>query len=129
MAEVLIDSSSWIAYFRGQDRALGETIDHLLDDQRAALCGIVELELLSGVRAHEREELGELLQALTYIDTARADFILAGEKLGELRRRGVTIPASDSLIAAICLRRDLQLLTADSHFDHLPEVRRFRVAG
>ncbi len=123
-ADVLVDSSAWIEYFRQSDGLVGDTILRLLDADRIVLCGIVELELLQGALPKERRMLKELLQALTYVESERRDFVAAGEGLALLRRRGVTIPATDGLIATLCLRHRLSLLAIDSHFDHYPELLR-----
>ena len=128
MTDVMVDSSAWIDYFRRGQSAVADAVDHLLDEERIVLCGMVELELLQGVRPRQRRTLSDVLQALRYVDTERRDFIAAGDRLAELRHRGVTIPASDGLIGMLCVRHKLQLLTTDSHFDHLPEVRRLAVA-
>ena len=127
MADVMVDSSAWIEYFRRAEGAVGDRVGRLLDEDRIVLCGMVELELLQGVRPRQRRTLAELLQALSYLETERRDFIAAGERLAELRRKGVTIPASDGLIAVLCVRHRLRLLAIDAHFDHLPEVRRMTV--
>lgn len=127
MADVLVDSSAWIDYFRSGTSTVSALVDQLLLENRAALCGIVEMELLQGMRPHEREELEDLLQALTYLETERGDFIATGHRMAELRRQGITIPNTDCLIGMLCLRHGLQLLTLDAHFDHLPEVSRIKL--
>ncbi len=38
--------------------------------------------------------------------------------------KGKPIPAIDILIAAMCLRRDLTLVTGDEHFRHVRSVRK-----
>ena len=127
MADVMVDSSAWIDYFRHVEGAVGDSVGRLLDEDRIVLCGMVELELLQGVRAQDRRSLREVLGALSYVETQRRDFVAAGERLAALRREGVTIPASDGLIATLCVRHRLQLLAVDAHFDHLPEVDRLAV--
>lgn len=129
---VLVDSSAWIEYLRqGQDGVSGtsDALDHLLQEDRVALCGMVELEIFQGLRPEERGRISELFSALSYLETGRADYVAAGERLGDLRRRGVTIPGADCLIGVLCLRNDLPLLTLDGHFDHLPDVKRFSDHG
>lgn len=124
MADVLVDSSVWIEFFRSGEGPVSDRLAALLDEERVALTGVVELELLQGARPRERRTLEELLGALAYVESERADFVLAGEWLGDLRRRGVTIPATDGLVAAIAHRRGLLLFATDRHFDALPELRR-----
>jgi len=41
-----------------------------------------------------------------------------------LLRRGKPIPAIDVLIASICVRRGLTLITADEHFRHVKSIRK-----
>ena len=127
MADVMVDSSAWIDYFRSAEGPVGDTVSRLLDEDRIVLCGMVELELLQGVRPNERRVLEGLLKALSYVETERRDFIAAGERLAKLRRQGVTIPASDGLIAVLCVRHQFQLLAIDAHFDYLQEVDRLPV--
>ena len=121
----MVDSSVWIEYFRKGRGAVFDAVDALLDEDRAILCGMVELEIIQGLRPRERRLVIDLFSALPYLETERRDYVAAGERLGELRRRGITIPSSDCLIGALCLRHDLSLLTLDRHFEHLPDVKRF----
>lgn len=126
---VLVDSSAWIEYLRLGRGPVSDVVDRLLQEDRVLLCGMVELEIFQGLRPQERERVAGLFSALPYIETERRDYVAAGKRAGELRRRGVTIPGADSLIGELCLRHDLRLLTLDKHFDNLPDVRRFSAVG
>lgn len=121
---VLVDSSAWIEYFRHGRGMISNLVDGLLQSGEAVICGMVELEILQGLWVRERERVSELFSALVYIETARRDYVFGGERLGDLRRRGIIIPSADALIGALCIRRDIPLLTSDKHFDHLPELKR-----
>ena len=120
----MVDSSAWIEYFRHGGGPVSDAVDGLLEEDRALLCGVVEAEILQGLRQGEREEVADLFGALVYLDTERRDFSAAGERLGELRRSGTTIPLTDAVIGVLCSRHDVDLLTLDRHFDHMPEVER-----
>ena len=120
----MVDSSVWIEYFRHGEGTVSDVLDGLIEGERALLCGVVEAEILQGLRRGEREEVADLFAALQYFETERRDFSKAGERLGELRRSGVTIPLTDAIIGALCSRHDVVLLTMDRHFDHMPEVER-----
>ncbi len=128
---VLIDSSAWIEYLRLGRGAASDAVDGLLQEDRVTLCGTVEAEIIRGIRmtdglnTPDLRTVASLLVALPYLETERQDYIAAGECLGELRRKGITIPLADALIGVLCLRQDLPLLTLDAHFDHLPDVKRF----
>jgi len=119
----MVDTSTWIEYFREGKGTTCDMLDSLLEEDRAVLCGMVELELLRGVRTRERPRLKGLLDALRFVETTREDFIAAGERLCELRERGLTISASDALIAMVSKRNDLSLLTLDSHFKLFSDVK------
>lgn len=126
---VLADTNVWIAYFRGerapaQVRPAAEALDALIVADRVVLCGVVEMELYAGLRVGEREELEAQFAALPFVETAREDFRRAGQVLGALRGRGVTIPSPDALIAALCLRHGLTLLENDGHFGHVEGLER-----
>lgn len=120
----MVDSSAWIQYFRRGTDAVSDAVDGLLEEDCALLCGVVEAEILQGLRPEEREEVADLFTALQYLDTERRDFVRAGERLGALRRTGVTIPLTDAIIGALCSRHGVALLTTDKDFDYMPEVQR-----
>ncbi len=124
MASVLVDTSVWVDYLRRGLSPASEELDLLLEEGRAVLCGMVALELLQGVHPYEKTSLEELLSALPYAETFREDFQDAGELLRGLRAKGVQIPATDGLIAAVCIREGLSLLTLDGHFDHFHHLKK-----
>jgi predicted nucleic acid-binding protein len=124
MVDVLVDTSAWVDFFRQGAGPVADAVDSLLDEDRVILCGVVEMELLQGVRDRDAARLLKLLGALRFVEATRDDYRAAGERLAALRRRGVTIPATDALIAAVCERAKLALLTTDRHFEHLSGVER-----
>lgn len=126
MNKVIVDTSVWIDYFRKDRGKFADEMSHLLDNDRVALTGIIELEILQGLRHKEAEFVKPLLQSLHYIDTERKDFIEAGLKLYELRQKGVTIPPSDCLIATQCKHNDMPIFTLDSDFDHFRDIEHYR---
>jgi len=113
-----------VDFFRVGAGPVAAAVDSLLEADRVVLCGVVELELLSGAGQKDAVRLTSLLAALRFVEITRDDFHSAGEQLAALRRRGVTVPATDALIAALCLRCSFMLLTTDRHFAHFPEVQR-----
>jgi len=54
---IVIDSSVWIEFFRTKTTAVGDSVEMLLDLDEAALCGVVEMEILHGLRPHERKKI------------------------------------------------------------------------
>ncbi len=126
MTDVLIDTSAWVAALRGTDRKIMRAVDSLLDLERVVFCGVVEMELLHGIRPSEQKRLIPLFEALAYAEVDRNDWKAAGAMMNKLRSKGITIPSSDALIAALCLRHRFSLLTLDHHFDKIPKLKRFK---
>ena len=121
----LIDTSAWVEFFRTNGRIdVADCVATLLDRDAAAICGMIELELLQGLRPNAARRVGPLLQALHYVPLEREDYVQAGNCLRALRQRGITVPASDGLIATAAIRRGLALLTTDVHFRHFGKLRR-----
>lgn len=121
----LVDTSAWIEFLRiGGQPSVADQVTTLLDRDEVAICGIVEMELLQGVRPREARRLEGLVQALHYVDLVRADYVATGARLRRLREHGVTVPASDALVAVAAIRRGFRVLAADSHFAYFPELAR-----
>jgi predicted nucleic acid-binding protein len=113
---VLIDASAWIDYLRSGQSEAAAALEQLLAENRAALCGLALAEVRQGLWPDEESEVLELFDVLPWLETTRADYQRAGEILTQLRRRGVTIPTMDRLVAAHCLEREIPLLENDRHF-------------
>jgi predicted nucleic acid-binding protein len=119
MANVIIDTSAWIQFFRYGDDEVSQFVADLLGKDQAVMTGVVLTELLQGIKTDkERLRLTALFSSLPFIETDREDWQSAGETLQALRRRGVTVPVTDGVIATVAHRRGLSVLTTDSHFKH-----------
>ena len=118
---VLPDTCAWIDYFRPGDGALASALDKALRHGSVYTCGPVVFELVQGVRTEsEKSALLEALGSLEYCEIDPRIWITAGGLASVLRRRGRTLPFSDTLIAAVAIERGLALLTDDKHFRDIP---------
>ena len=112
-----VDSSVWISYFRDTSFALGDWVDELIDENRVHINGMVLVELLSGARSEaEFARLASALAGLKIIPSDRASYEAAGRNGYALKRKGISVPLSDVVIATDCLAYDLVLVEADKHF-------------
>jgi len=125
---VLVDTSAWVAYFRGTEPARSAVLA-LLAEGRALRCGPVELELRQGLRRPEANRVLGLWLGLTQLPVEEIDFASAGDLLRDLRVRGITVPAMDALIACLAVRREVPLLTLDQHFAAVPGLRTMAPEG
>ena len=115
----LIDTSAWILALRKgvSSRAMYE-VDRRIADNQATTTGIIMLELLSGTRTErEYQELKEDLEALIHLETTYKTWERASHLAYELRRKGLTVPATDVLIMTVAVESGCSLLHADHHFD------------
>ena len=123
MKPVLIDTCAWIDFFKSQTGSLGNQVAELIEVNQAAITGVVIAELLQGIK-HENEgkRLQLLLKSIHYLSTEDSDWLQAGQLAQQLRKKGLTLPLTDVLIATIAQRYAVPVLTVDKHFQYLPVV-------
>lgn len=118
---LLVDTSVWSLAFRRDGNANSPAVDAL----RAALVGgdsivttgLILQELLQGFSGpRARREIVERFAALPLLIPDRRDYIDAAELRNLCRRAGVQIGTIDALLAQLCIRHDLTLLTTDGDF-------------
>ncbi|MBE3125641.1 MAG: PIN domain-containing protein [Acidobacteria bacterium] len=123
--EYFIDTSVWIPYFRDGGSEHGDFIDELIDDSRVHINGIVLAELLTGARSSaELDRLASALAGLKLLPSDRASSESAGRSGFALKKKGISVPLSDIIIATDCIDHGLVLIEADRHYAaiaaHLP---------
>jgi len=82
--------------------------------------GIVLQELLqgfSGAKAHD--QIVDRFAAFPLVVSDREDHVAAAVLRNFCRKRGVQIGTIDALLAQLCLRHELVMLTSDEDFNHL----------
>jgi len=119
---VLADTCVWIEYFRTRS-ALSEEVKRLIQEGSIVTTGIVVLELLHGAkRAKSKDLIKDTLLALPFLETTRDSWLLAGEIGHTLRRKGITLPATDLLMAVIAKSNGCEVFTTDGHFKQIPDL-------
>ncbi|MEE8429620.1 MAG: PIN domain-containing protein [Candidatus Desulfatibia sp.] len=125
MESVLLDTSIWIDALRGKTPNIVALTQGLLNDDRALTCGPVIFEIKRGLRSPERKKILPLFDALIRLSFDEAMWDAAGDLDASLRKKGVTIPPMDVLIAQICLHHKVALFTLDEHFRLVPGLQVF----
>jgi predicted nucleic acid-binding protein len=115
---ILIDTSAWIDFFRGNGR-LADSVDEALATGEAALCGPIVTELRRGLSASQRKQVLQLLSGCSILEDPAELWVAAGDLGYRLGRKGVTVKTLDLLIAVHAIFHDAELLTADSDFRHI----------
>jgi predicted nucleic acid-binding protein len=115
----LVDTSAWIMALRRDFLpVVKDRIAYLLKEDAIMTTGMVKLELLGGTKQKkEFQRLKVRLDALEMVETNAAQWERAYDLAYNLRRKGLTIPYTDILIAASALMAAATIVHADSHFD------------
>lgn len=117
---ILVDSSVWIDYFRGNATPQVERLDRLLGHEPIAIGDLNLAEVLQGFRRQRDFNLAKkLLLTLEIVDIGGADVAIhAANNFRHLRSLGVTVRKTiDTLIATRCIESGFQLLFSDRDFD------------
>jgi len=115
---VLIDTSSWVQFFR--DGRAADAVSTLVENNSACISGVITAELLSGARTkRDFDSLRDLLDPLTFLSETKQVFSLAGELRYKMNRKGFTAGLPDAIIAATALHYDAGILTLDKHFNEI----------
>ena len=118
---MLVDTSVWsLALRRDSDfnephvRALHEA---LTTGDTLVTTGLVLQELLQGFNGPRAvQEIVRRFSALPLVVPDREDHIGAAELRNRFRRAGVQLGTIDALLAQLCIRHDLIMLSADQDF-------------
>lgn len=120
---LLVDTSVWSLALRRDTPPDGVEVRALhsaLEQGESVICtGLILQELLQGFAgAKSRDSLLQHFSALPFISPDRTDHIEAAELRNHCRRNGVQLGTIDALIAQLCIRHDLTLLSTDADFRH-----------
>lgn len=116
----LIDTSSWVEYFRERESETGDSVEALVLSGEAAWCDITLVELWHGVRgAKEKRELAEMENEVELVPVGASVWRLACKLALRCREKGINVPLSDIITAACAVTHGLGLEHCDKHFHDL----------
>jgi predicted nucleic acid-binding protein len=82
--------------------------------------GLVLQELLQGFNGPKaKRRIVNQLATLPFVVPEKNDHVDAAELKNHCRRRGVQVGTIDALLAQLCIRYRLRMLTADGDFHHV----------
>jgi predicted nucleic acid-binding protein len=118
---LLVDTSVWsLAFRRDADAHAPQVVAlqaALNGGEAIVTTGLILQELLQGFSgARARKDLVQRFAALPLLVPERQDYIEAAELRNHCRRSGVQLGTIDALLAQLCVRHDLMLLTTDGDF-------------
>ena len=122
-AEILVDSSFFIDRLRLGEDPFEELAAHA-EFWDFATCGVVTVEVLRGVKLKTPHQLlEELFACMVYIPTLNRIWENAAQLAWMLDRRGRSVRVPDLVIACCALDHDAAVLTLDSDFNLIPNLR------
>lgn len=128
---LLVDTSVWSLALRRRRPVATPHVDRFqkaLSDGEVVLTGIVMQELLQGMsEGRTKDGVVAELDKLSLLIPERADHRTAAAVYTSCRSNGVQVGTVDALLVALCVRRDLTLLSTDRDFEHLARFTKLKL--
>jgi hypothetical protein len=121
-----VDTSVWSLALR-RDRPADApevaTLERALaEGELVATTGLVYQELLQGFRGpRDQQAIVARFGALPFLTPDRHDHFEAAQLRNRARRRGVQVGTIDAILAQLCIRYELRLLSTDTDFARIAE--------
>lgn len=125
MSRLLLDTSAYSAFFRGDTQAKAA----IQDADEICLNPVVVGELLAGFGRGRRRGRNEA-ELAEFLASPRVRVVAINEEtasryaaiVGGLWTAGTPIPTNDVWIAASAMQHGLEVLTADAHYALVPQI-------
>jgi len=129
---LLVDTSVWSLALRRDIVAVQPEVRQLqqalLGEQTVVTTGLVLQELLQGFSGPKaRGQIIDCFSSLPLVQPDRQDHVDAAALRTKCRQGGVQIGTIDALLAQLCIRHQLTLLTTDQDFAHVARHCQLRI--
>ena len=122
---VLVDSSIWIDYFKGNKSAL--PLNKILDLNSVCINDLILTELLPSINHKKEDKLKELLLLVTKIPLEINWNELINMQTLNLKNGINKVGISDLIIAQNAIKNNLELFSFDRHFKLMSKLYGFRL--
>lgn len=117
MNVIVVDTSFWISYFKGEPSEASVELDSALREGRVYLSPVVAAELLSArLKPAERASLQDFLSELPLCESGFEHWSQVGELRARLSKRGLHASTPDAHVAQCAMDLRGYLLTEDAVF-------------
>lgn len=118
---LLVDTSVWSLALRRDETSAAPEVRALRDalegGETIVTTGLILQELLQGFSGpRARKDIIDRFSSLPLLAPDRLDHLDAAELRNRCRRAGVQLGTIDALLAQLCIRHQLTLLTTDKDF-------------
>ncbi len=118
--KILVDTSVWIDYFKGQNGYIVNLMDAIFTKNSIYVPKVVIAELMQGCKSEkEISVVEEFLDAFYIIDNSQNTWIKAGKLSFLMKKQGKTVNLIDCYISVIARENDCAVFTLDKHFDDI----------
>lgn len=131
---LLVDTSVWSMALRRdappdspEVRALRAALE---SGELVVTTGLILQEILQGFAGpRARDAILDRFKALPFLMPQRQDHLEAAELRNRCRQKGIQVGTIDALLAALCIRYRVSILTTDADFGRIAEVTPLIVWG
>ena len=121
---LLVDTSVWSLAFRRDSPSLtAEALalkKALESGDEVFITGIILQELLQGfIKPQAQDQIVEYFHSLPLLTPDFDDHIKAAALRNQCRTKGIQVTTVDALLAQLCIRHELEMLTTDKDFTHI----------
>lgn len=114
MKNVLIDSSAWIEYFKGNKNFL--FINDFIDNNKICTNDLILTELIPSMIHKKENNLIDLINSIYKYEVHINWEELKQFQIKNLQNGNNNVPMTDLIIAQNCIKNDLIIVTQDKHF-------------
>jgi tRNA(fMet)-specific endonuclease VapC len=125
MSDYLLDTNILILCFR-KTAGYRELLETLAKDDTLYISVMTRLEIVRGMREHERKDTFNLLNSLETIDITIEIADKAGDLIRLWRTKGMILGDADAVIAATALDHNLALVTTNEKHFPMPDLVVYR---
>ncbi len=123
---LFVDTSIWSLALRrdspATSREVGALVRAIESGETLLTTGLVLQELLQGFsRPKSRDQILDRFSSVPLLVPDRDDHVRAAELRNHCRRNGVQVGTIDALLAQLCIRHDLTMLTTDKDFGRIAD--------
>lgn len=122
---ILVDTSVWIQFFKGEETWQANHLDWLLSNRVIITADLILSEIYRGLQSDKQHRLVELmLDELSCVTLGGKEIVMKSLKWNQkLLKKGLQVHRTiDLLIATWCIENEVELLHADPVFDRMAEV-------
>jgi hypothetical protein len=126
---VLVDTSIWIDYFKGEDEELLKKTDEFLTDAVVYVPKVVMAELIQGAKSEKEIAVIEsFIEAFHIIDQTEHTWLKVGKLSYSMKRRGLNVNLVDCYIAVLAEEHHCKIFSLDEHFKVIKKFLKIELA-